>query len=453
MNSQKRRGARRFIRLFEGRSALVFSAVLFRFALEVCYALFVSERFAYQGFSLDFSLIKYVESWLIYISVALTFPASLTKPSDYLMTFIGAGVLAPTLVQYAYSDQSRFALYCLLMGVLFIQIFRNGRAIRLPVIRNSQLIGIYLLVAIAAAVSLWYVASGAVAQFNLDLTKVYDFRRPSLDVAGKGFLSYINIWASKVAGPVLLAYFLWKKMYAPAIVVIALHVFWFGVSAHKSILFYPILVLFVWFWFSRTKALSLVYFGMTAVVVTVFSIYVITGDVLLASLFVRRVFFVVANNAFAYYEFFGENALVYWSNAFTSSLIDYPYHVSPAELIGQWRGTESHANNTFLATGYMHAGVFGVALYGFTAGLLFRLIDSIVQRGIPLWVGVAVIIVPSYALIVGADLPTALLTHGVGLCIFALYLIREPSRRVGLDLRERRTTPQTGLSRVGQQPM
>ena len=109
--------------------------------------------------------------------------------------------------------------------------------------------------------------------------------------------------------------------------------------------------------------------------------------------------------------------------------MDYPYDVNPAALIGRYMGTDSHANNSFLATGYMHAGLAGIVLYGVVVGLLFRVIDSLANNGLPPWVAVAAIIVPSQSLLVGADLPTAILTHGIGISIVILFLLRSSASK------------------------
>ena len=164
---------------------------------------------------------------------------------------------------------------------------------------------------------------------------------------------------------------------------------------------------------------------MSGLVFSVLLTYIWFDSVLPASLFIRRVFFVVANNTFYYYEFFSSNAFVYWSNSITSSLIEYPYHIGPAKLIGQSRGTDAHVNNTFLSTGFMHAGLLGVVFYAVLVGLLFKLIDSISAQGIPVWVAIAVLIVPSRSLLLSADLPTALLTHGVAVGVLILFLLRK----------------------------
>jgi hypothetical protein len=128
-----------------------------------------------------------------------------------------------------------------------------------------------------------------------------------------------------------------------------------------------------------------------------------------------------------YYEFFSQNQWVFWSNSFASQFINYPYDLNPAQLIGSYMGTGSHANNSFLATGYMHAGTAGIVAYSIFVGFLFRVIDSLAHKGLPPWVAVASILIPSQSLLVGADLPAALLTHGIGASVLILFLLRSTS--------------------------
>ena len=111
----------------------------------------------------------------------------------------------------------------------------------------------------------------------------------------------------------------------------------------------------------------------------------------------------------------------------------YYVRVPPAQLIGQHIGTDSHANNSFLSTGFAHAGIVGITIYSILVGLMFRLLDSVAVKGVPPWVAVAAVIVPSQALLVGADLPAAILTHGIGVSAVLLFLLRSPR---GLEVRE-----------------
>ena len=147
-------------------------------------------------------------------------------------------------------------------------------------------------------------------------------------------------------------------------------------------------------------------------------------------MFIRRAFFVPAKLTFDYYDFFSSNPLVYWSSSITSSFIDYPYSTNTALLMGEYLGdSTTSANNSFLSTGYMHAGVPGMIFYGLFVGFLFRLVDALAKCRLPVWVSVSVIIIPSQALLTSSDLPTALLTQGFGISLFLLFLLRTLSKK------------------------
>src|SRR5690606_27727863 len=110
--------------------------------------------------------------------------------------------------------------------------------------------------------------------------------------------------------------------------------------------------------------------------------------------FILRIFFIPAKLVYVYYQFFDNNSFIYWSNSFASFLFDYPYSESPARVVGNYLGTGESANNSFLATGYMHAGILGVLIYCISVGFIFKLIDSLVYRRVPVYIAVASTIVP-----------------------------------------------------------
>ena len=407
----------------------VSAAIVFRLGLEIGYRYFVNPLFDYHGFALDVDWIKYAESWFIYLLLILASPKCLRKTSDFLMVYLLFYVLAPLLVFYALANASREHLYIVLTCVFLVAVFRRGRPIRLPIIVGGSVIGYVMLLAGVFAVTLWMIYSGGLSFFNLDFRKVYDFRGEVGEVINQGYMAYLNTWAMKVFGPMLLAVALWTRNYILAVLVVGLHIIWFGISAHKAALFYPFLVVFVWIWFRNSRALALIPLGMVIVVCLSFSIYLVWENVLVSSLLIRRVFFVPPFLIFTYYDFFSDNQFVYWASSITSAWIEYPYDMVPAKVIGAYLGTDAHANNSFLSTGYMHAGVSGVVFYGVLVGFLFRIIDSLSYKGVPPWVAVASLIVPAHALLGSADLPTSILTHGIGVALVVLFLLRSASVR------------------------
>jgi hypothetical protein len=168
---------------------------------------------------------------------------------------------------------------------------------------------------------------------------------------------------------------------------------------------------------------------MSFVVVISYLTFLILDQLLLGSLFIRRVYFVPSYLTFVYYDFFSNNDFIYWSNSFGAAFSDYSYSISPAKVIGEYIDTEANANNSFLSTGYMHAGIAGIGLYGVIIGFLFRVIDSIAASGVPPWVAISILIVPSQSMLISADLPTSLLTHGFGVAVLILFLMRSLTDR------------------------
>ena len=153
--------------------------------------------------------------------------------------------------------------------------------------------------------------------------------------------------------------------------------------------------------------------------------YAFFDSLLPSSLFLRRVFFVVSNNTFDYFIYFSDNPKVYWSNSFiTFGLLDYPYTSSPADMIGELRGSDSHVNNGFFSTGYMHAGILGLFVYSVIVGFIFNIIDGISKNGVPFWFTICLTIVSIRALILSSDLLTALVTHGIIISIIVLFLFK-----------------------------
>lgn len=433
----------RILLAFESTKWVIIFAILFRVVLEISYQYFVNPIFEYAGFVLDVDYLKYFESWFIWMYLVATFPKVFLKASDYLMAYLLFSFLTPLLVFYGLSNANREHLYIVSLGVLLIGLFRVGRPFRLPLIRHGRVLGYIIAALSAAAVTAWMVMSGGLNYFNLDLTRVYEFRRDVGEVINQGLMGYIIFWASNVFGPTLLAVSLWKKKYWFAFLIFGLHIIWFGISSHKGVLFYPFLVMFLWLWFRSSKALALIPMAMASAVLLSFLAYVVYADTWLGSLFIRRVFFVPSFLTFTYYEFFSLYDFVYWSSSITSSFIDYPYELNPAKEIGAYLGTDSHANNSFLSTGYMHAGIPGVMFYGILVGLLFRLVDSLTFKGVPPWVAVASLIVPFQSLLTSADLPTALLTHGIGMSILILFLLRSAGQqndvRIGQTYKKSKT--------------
>jgi hypothetical protein len=412
----------------EGRAWLYGLGVVFRVVLELSYQDFVVPWYEGVGFTMVDNAEKYTESWVLYVGLLLLLPARTRRPSDFLICLTFFAYLAPLLVFYGFADQSRWALYCVLAQYAILSLVRGGRPIRVPVVKDGPAVASGVAITGVVVATTWMIAAGGLATFNLNLDAVYEFREEAGNAINVGVLSYIVVWVPAVCGPLLLMRALRDRHRTLALGIVLLHVFWFGITSHKAVLFFPALVVFLHALFKRSRALSLVPLGMSLVVMSSLISYYATESLFLSGMLVRRVFFIPSHLTFTYFEFFEQNPFVYWSNSFLSPLVSYPYEDSVPRLIGNYLGeSNAWANNSFFSTGYMHAGFLGVVMYGLVAGAVLKIVDSLVTAAVPLWMSLSIVIVPFFTLVTGADLTTALLTHGLGFAIFMLYLMKVPA--------------------------
>jgi hypothetical protein len=400
---------------------LVVASVFFRLQLEFAYTSFVSPLYYYAGFASIENPDKYIESWLLFSAGLMTLSGRTKRPSDYIILFGFFCFLTPLLVFYGEADANRPALYFVLLQYLLMVAFRSKFVIRTPTISNGDSSVKSISIAGIIIATIWMLASVGVTNFSLDIETVYEFRENANNSIYTGPMGYLVAWVTSVCSAVLLMLCLRDKKYFLCLGIGLLHVFWFGITTHKSVLFYPIQVACIYAVLRSTKSSAAIPLGLSVVVLISQVMFELTESIVLSSLFVRRIFFVPSHLTFTYFEFFENNPMVYWSNSFMSWINKYPYNESTALVIGNYLNDPTlWANNSFFATGYMHAGLVGVTIYGVVAGIILSILDSYSRNGTPIWMVVSVTIVPFYTLFTSADLTTTLLTHGLGFGMLVL---------------------------------
>ncbi len=392
--------------------------------LEAAYILFVNDKYAYAGFKLDFQADYYISSLLFCICAILITPKSIKSPSAFFLQVILFSWLIPF---FSFSGLTasplKFQAYMLASFFLITMMAKVRFSFSYLRLNTNYVWGIAI--ALVAIVTANFLQPSSLQYMNFDLRKVYDFRDLAGEVTNQGLFSYINKWAFKLLGPLLIVLFLFKKNYFLVIALVCLHLFWFSVSAHKSVLFYPFVTLFIYVIYNSSawKKIGIIPMALSIVVSISLLTYLIFDYGFLASLFVRRVFFVQPYLAFEYYRFFDENGFLFWSYK-TSLLASYPYDVVPSRVIGEYLGNpDTNANNSFFSTGYMNAGLVGMLVYSFVFSVILIILDKLYRSGVPLWAIVGITVNTMHSIIKSADLITGIVTHGLGLTIVMLYLL------------------------------
>lgn len=405
---------------------------LFRGSLDVGYVFLVSPVYSYAGFIYDFSFFSYFVSLVLFLLSLILTPHLLNKVSDFFLLSYFLMLIAPLSSLVGLGSFSLYPLTITVLVFMFFRIFQYGSFMSgvfpvLRIVKISEGKGASLLIALASVLLLvfWYFYSGAFNYFNLNILKIYEYRDASADLANVGFFSYFNGWVHNVFSIFLMCALLLKRKYLLLWGVFAIQVFFFGVSAHKSVLVYPVMVFGLWFYFNRTRAMSVIPLGFLIVVVSCLGLYLVFDYVIAGSIFIRRVFFVPAKLALDYFDFFSVNDFVWWSNSVFEGVLSYPYDLSVPRVIGQYNGSESAANNGFISSGYAHAGVLGVAVYSVVLAYFLKILDSaVLNSDVPIRFALCVTLVPLWSALISSDLFTTMLTHGLVLSFVMIMLFR-----------------------------
>lgn len=404
-----------------------------RFALDVAYVGFVSPAFSDHfllPMPLDVSLVRYVLSLLVYFAAVVVASPEKARVSNLFFLIALAFVFAPLTTLWGLDAERPLlpvatTLFSLVV-VRVVTVGRVGRRLRVPTIREGRDIAILgSLVLVVAAIG-WSVASGAASRMSLSLADIYLNRGDLSALNDIALMAYVNQWAFKIFSIMLFALALTRGRYGLALLLVALQVYFFGITARRMILFLPILTAGVWYFYSRGYQLSRLAVGMGSAIVAALLLTLNFDLSTVGSIAIRRAFFVPASATFEWFAFFGERPVVLWSDSLLSGLIDSPYNGRRLPLIlgdHMASGRGISANNGFVSSGFAHAGFLGVLLYSVLFGLFCRACDHVASNERQLILVAAVLVGPVRTAWADSDLLTAFLTHGlaVGLVVVWVY--------------------------------
>lgn len=412
-------------RLLSSKFFLVFIMLLYRVLIDLSYVYIISPNYAYAGLYLEINHLKLMESYLLLFVFSLILKHRINKPSDFFILFLFSLLAVPILSLFSLQDKSREFLYMVLLSFLTIIIASKFPQIKVPILHNGRKAVIFISVITCIFLFSWIISHGGLSYLNFNILKVYDFRRTVAEMVFSGRISYLMGWFGKVINPLMISFSLWKKNKMMIVLTIGMQVLFFAVTAHKSMLFYPVLIIFACI-FGRKKYFGqMIQIGLAGVTAVSSIIYLINNNIIPISYFVRRTLFVVADLHYKYYDTFNELGFIYFSDkSWSPNIVEYPFNLPIPLVISEiYTGAPiSWANAGFLATGYMHFGLAGMLVYSFIVGMIFRFIDYIAKWCLPGWLCIAIMITPIFSL-TNADLLTALVTHGILLAIMLLWLM------------------------------
>ncbi|MBC61317.1 MAG: hypothetical protein CMP11_02590 [Zetaproteobacteria bacterium] len=309
---------------------LYLSLILFRGLLELSYTLFVVKEYQYAGFFLNFSIEQYILSWFLYFISFVFAKASIKKVSDFFLIMNICAIIAPITILYGYNFDYPFLP--VLSTILFFLIIYLILKIKIPIKSQFYQIkqGKKIVVFLSSFFVILLISRAAISnvQINFDFKKVYDLRAINRKILSSGVFAYLTTWTYKIFNPILIILSLLRKKYFLSSLFIIIQIYFFAITTHKTVLVFPLIPFFLYFFLSKTKKVySLIMLSNVAFCCTLFS-YFVLDDVWLSSLFSRRAFFVPAQLTFAYFDFFSKHPKVYWSNSVLKYFLEYSYNIS-----------------------------------------------------------------------------------------------------------------------------
>lgn len=383
---------------------------------------------SYMGYQLSIDNANVVISialiWLSALLVSsLKRPDGGEKASGYLLLFFIMSVCVPTSILCSLGGGKTEQILLAYLVLYFLTgIVGFFPYIRVPFIVDGKHYFFFLAGAVILGAVLISV-KGGFSRLNFNPGEIYEFRAEQKQII-QGSSAYIVNWAVKIALPFFLVYSIRVGSTVFGGGVLLLTFLMFGFLNSKTTLIFPFLIIGIYLFMGFSKN----YLRFSLLIVLGLSVLILIAEALemsiISGLLIRRGIFSGSVNTMYYMEYFGENDFIFWSNSFLTGLSEYPYSHPPGQIIGFWLGEPNNHNAGFLASGFMHAGYFGVILYSLIMGLILVLFDSLLrlcsQRDLRL---VCSLFIPLFLHVcVNVDLVNAMFTHGVLYFLLLLYL-------------------------------
>ncbi len=421
-----------------GRLNFLLAGFLFKIALDASYVTYLTEAFAdhfLTPFQVKFSIFQYLESFA-WLGIPLLLVPFSSKSAGGLAFFCAIVFLcAPVASIYGLdSDRSRdtLALTVLAIGVAYFVSsvgVRRSKRIKLPERGETYLLYIsFLFMGMFLAVAAF---NGVLFNMQFDIDRIYEYRLELGSKVDIGLFVYSNLWAQKVFTPLVFAVGLRRKSVWLIGSALTMQLIYFGVTQHRAHLFSPLLVIFAYFLYRKDFSYAKGFFYSAC---TLFGLSILISNFeleALGAITVRRALFVGPSVTYSWVEYFTQNPKVFFADNLLASFVDNQYtRTNLPMLMGNniREGYDIAFNVGLVGTGFAQLGVFGVILYGAIIGVVIRINDRLIESGVPPYISASVLFFPYRIAWADSDLFTSLLSHGLLVGTFAVWLFGSPRK-------------------------
>jgi len=336
--------------------------------------------FSYEGYNLDINYTKIFFSVLFIMFISLILPLKNNKPSDFLLHVQFIFPIIFMLVLYSAENFSSYYMlctfFCFIIILGLVKIKFPIQYLKLFTIKWKFFIIIVLLISLLILIIL---INTHRQFFNLDITKVYEFRFQTKEVE-QGFYAYIIHSIFPILINFLLVYSLIYQKNFIKLLAFLLFIILFAFSSHKKYLFLPFFIYGIYLITKTRLPILKIIIGLVGLIIFSIIIDYLWLENLAKSLFIRRFLFVPAQLNFYYYDFFSQNPKIFWSDSkwlLINKIINYPYSLPMTNVIGEeyFNNPEKSANTSWIGSGYAHFGFVGMLIYAIIIGLVLKYLD------------------------------------------------------------------------------
>ena len=400
---------------------ILFGTLLYKLLLEAVYIIFVVPLFGYLRFNLDISAYHYLMGLSLLIILYFLMPRD-DGPASVILQIHLYLIFIPMISWFGLTGASiPFMLWSAAAFLLECLVLRWVPDLKIPRIRRSGFILTVILTLITLAVYAIMLSVNGLSLGALNFDATYELRAGIRFPYGTG---YLVPWQGKVINPFLMALGYSRRRRPLLILGGVLQLILFLITAQKAFLFIPFAILGIMWFMKHFSFLSAAAVMAPLFVLGNLLVFVLTGNIYIPSLFIRRALILPAQLKFYWYEFFRANPKLYYSQGTIGSIlgIPNPYPSDAANVIGEvmFGRPEMHANAGYVADAYANGGFIGLIAIALVFALILKLIASL-GRTLDHHFLIGLVLFHVISLNDGG-LVTALVTGGLLFLLLLLYL-------------------------------
>ena len=411
--------------------------IVLRVCLDVLYTTVVQPSYAYYGFKNEFSIARYLTSWvfLLLISFITNHWGKKEQVSYKIVIVLLYFGFFPATVMYSYMN-AEFILYLLIYYIMLVFMVDILEPIYFKFGKDSNntrqlVIDFFIIILLFNEIFIW----ARYAHFNiqLDLYNVYDVRSDSKSYSMPIMMYYIHSWARMLI-PFFAIYYLHNKKKLMFSILLVLQFIIFSIDASKSSFFSMALSVGLYFLLKKGKSfIHYIPFGLSCVSLGAIAEKMLIGTTVITNYFIRRMMFFPSLLNYQYYEYFTIHGIDYYRRSIGGFFSQSLYTQDMADIIGQaYYRHAMHANNGLFADAYSNLGFVGVLIIPIMLAFVLKILDGSTRKVSPL---VAQALVISYGFsLISSSFFTILLTHGLGIiCVLGYFCFNRENESVILS--------------------